>query len=588
MATSLSHRPPLQNLQSMYDEKTLCDITVVVCGREFQAHKVILAACSDYFKLMFTSEMQEQSLAKVELKCELLTSDSFDILLKYAYSGNLVLSSDNVFDVITAADHLQIVSAVETCCQFIIKSCLEIFDIKVGDCLAVATYADKYSQLEYLGKTLNKTLAKNFVKVMAYPDTCEQLSYERLCSLLELDSLCASSELQILQTLLKWLRHNWEHRMQFAADLLGKVRFGLIDKYDLVELLEVDDIQQIPECKELYYKAMVYHALPDRNREPCDLINQPRASCLALVSINTVVMQYYDRNTMRWVTLPKFVNNSTGRQITGFNAPAVVAHGNFIYVAGGNIQGPTCNLSRYDIGRNAWDKLAPMKSCRFAFSLCIFDGYMYAVGGYSDSGYLAHNNAERFNFITGHWQYIGQLNTPRFHVAVTPYQGFLYAVGGQKDKFTALKSVQRFDPAKNTWETLNPTIHAHTQASLMEIDGKLYVSGGKTNGPDRSSDLINSQTVEVYDGKTDCWRDVPQDLIPPGNIPAVNIGSDVYIVLNGYTYKTGIQTTPDQVYYVDLDDWANVVNFIRGLSITCVPINVERLIDLNDVKDSKV
>ncbi|XP_077987237.1 kelch-like protein 26 [Glandiceps talaboti] len=587
METYVGHRPPLRSLGDMYNEGTLCDVTVVVAGREFQAHKIILAASSDYFKLMFTSEMQEQSMQRVELKCEQLTSDSFDALLKYAYTATLYLTVENVFDILTAADHLQIVSAIEKCCHFIVKSCLGMCEMKVGDCLAVSTYADKYSQLTYLGDTLNTTLAKNFVKIMEYQDTFELLSFERLCTILESDDLSGTSEIQILQCVLKWLRHDADTRMKYAAHLLSKVRLGLVDKYKLANLMEAADIHSIPECRDLFYKAMVYHALPDRQNVPSE-INKPRASSMALLSLNTVVMQYFDRNSMAWSTLPNFVNHSTGRQITGYNAPAVAACGNFIYVAGGNIQGPTSALSRYDIGRNAWDNLSPMKSCRFAFSLCIFDSYMYAVGGYSDSGYLSHNNVERYSFTTGHWQFIAPLDQPRFHVAVVPYKGYLYAIGGQKDKFTALRIVQRFDPVKNEWEKLNHSIYAHTQACAMVVNDRLYICGGKTNGEERSCDLMNSRSVEMYDDTSDTWTEIPQGLVPPGNIPTVVINNEVYIVLNGFAYKTDIRTTDDQVYCIDLDDWMNITKFIRGLSVVCVSINLERLVGSNESKNSEV
>ncbi|XP_070558420.1 kelch-like protein 26 [Ptychodera flava] len=587
MTSPSQQQLPLQNLGSIFEDRALADVTLVVSGVEFPAHRVILAACSDYFKVMFTSQMQEQHKERVELKGDQLTAESVEALLQFIYTATLQLTTENVFDILTAADHLQIIPAVEKCCQFIVRTCLGIHKVRIGDCLSVSTYADKYSHLEYLDDTLNNMLAKNFVKLMEQQETYEMLSVDRLVALLDSDAISSSSEMHILQSVLKWLRSDPDKRMQHAGQVLSKVRMGLVDKYKLAELLEAKDIQSIPECRELYYKAMVYHALPDRSSSPSE-INRSRGSSMALLALNTVIMQYFDRNSMTWSTLPNFVNHSTGRQITGYNAPAVVGLGNFIYVAGGNIQGPTNALSRYDIGRNAWENLSPMKACRFAFSLCLFDEYMYAIGGYSDSGYLAHNNVERYCFKSGHWQFIAQLDLPRFNVAVAPYKGYLYAIGGQKDKFTALRDVQRFNPIKNKWERMNPTKYAHTLASAMVANGTLYVGGGRTNNLERNGDLINCQHVEMYDDSTDSWSPVPQHLIPPGNIPAVIVGDEICIILNGFCYRTGIKTTEDQVYAFDLDDWQHITKFIRGLSVTCVPINIERLVGSAESKNSDV
>ena len=51
----------LQNLNSLRQESSLCDVTLVVEGREFRAHRNVLAASSPYFRTMFTSDVREKT-----------------------------------------------------------------------------------------------------------------------------------------------------------------------------------------------------------------------------------------------------------------------------------------------------------------------------------------------------------------------------------------------------------------------------------------------------------------------------------------------------------------------------------------------
>lgn len=55
-----SHAKSILNaMNSLRKSNTLCDITLRVESTDFPAHRIVLAACSDYFCAMFTSEVTE-------------------------------------------------------------------------------------------------------------------------------------------------------------------------------------------------------------------------------------------------------------------------------------------------------------------------------------------------------------------------------------------------------------------------------------------------------------------------------------------------------------------------------------------------
>ena len=65
-----SERQPktlLETLDGLRHTGDLCDVTIVVGSRRINAHKVVLSACSPYFKAMFTGEMTESRQQEVNI-----------------------------------------------------------------------------------------------------------------------------------------------------------------------------------------------------------------------------------------------------------------------------------------------------------------------------------------------------------------------------------------------------------------------------------------------------------------------------------------------------------------------------------------
>ena len=60
----------LSRLQELRTRKELCDVTLVVEGREIVVHRAVLAATSRYFNALFTSPMSEKSMKIVSMKYE--------------------------------------------------------------------------------------------------------------------------------------------------------------------------------------------------------------------------------------------------------------------------------------------------------------------------------------------------------------------------------------------------------------------------------------------------------------------------------------------------------------------------------------
>ena len=84
-----------------------------------RTHRIVLAANSDYFHVMFAHGMKESNQEVIELKDENISVAAVKKLMHFMYSGEINVNDENVFEVLIAADHLQVTSVVQQCCKYL-------------------------------------------------------------------------------------------------------------------------------------------------------------------------------------------------------------------------------------------------------------------------------------------------------------------------------------------------------------------------------------------------------------------------------------------------------------------------------------
>ncbi|KAG8003112.1 Kelch-like protein 26 [Nibea albiflora] len=97
----------LQGLSVLRAQGQLLDVVLAVNEERFQVHKAVLAACSDYFRAMFTGGMRESNQDTIELKG--LSARGLKHIIDFAYSAEVTLDLDCIQDVLGAAVFLQMV-----------------------------------------------------------------------------------------------------------------------------------------------------------------------------------------------------------------------------------------------------------------------------------------------------------------------------------------------------------------------------------------------------------------------------------------------------------------------------------------------
>ncbi|KAM4808375.1 zinc finger and BTB domain-containing protein 7C [Rhinophrynus dorsalis] len=105
-------------LNELRQDGLLCDVILIVQDLEYRTHRSVLAACSKYFKKLFTtgSLLDQPYIYEIDF----VKPEAFSAILEFAYTSTLTITTSNVRQILDAAEMLEI--------QCIINVCLEILE----------------------------------------------------------------------------------------------------------------------------------------------------------------------------------------------------------------------------------------------------------------------------------------------------------------------------------------------------------------------------------------------------------------------------------------------------------------------------
>ena len=97
------------------------------------------------------------------------------------------------------------------------------------------------------------------------------------------------------------------------------------------------------------------------------------------------------------------------------------------------------------------------------------------------------------------WEEKAPLHTARYDFSTETVGGRIYAIGGE-NRSGFLSSAEAYDPKTDTWKTIQSMSVPRSNAQTIVLDGKIYVFGGYTSGPNAP---VCTGSAERYDPKTD-------------------------------------------------------------------------------------
>ena len=346
-------------------ESQLCDVTFKVGCETFLAHRVVVASVSPYLRAMFTCGMKESSQEEIELRD--IDPQAMAALINYAYTGEVLVTIDNVQDLLPAAGILQLKDLKEACCSFLSDH------MDTSNCLGIKQFADLHSCPELLKKA-NRFILRRFMDITMHEEFL-QLPESVLKELLDSNHLHVDSEVQVYQAFAAWVNHDLPARAASAFNLMDSIRVALVPHEFWLQVFQQEPIFQKSQSCYAFLKGYLMGA----RREAIDRC--PRSPVKA------------------------------------------------IYTVGGrNSQQCLATAERYVAEDNRWEELPPMKQVRTAVAAGTLEGKLYAVGGecetrLSREGTQYLTSVEHYDPIHNVWKSMADMKQPRSFTAVCSMNG---------------------------------------------------------------------------------------------------------------------------------------------------------------------
>ncbi len=241
-------RVAFEYLNALRLKGALCDATLCVNDKKLLAHRVVLAACSQYFESMFVGEFSEPPGEDVVI--EEIAEDALEVLVEFAYTSNLKLTDKNVRTIVEAADVLQLVGVKGACFKFYKQQ------MNKSNCIQTMLFAEEQNCTELVEASV-RYIESNFIDISRGREFLDLQQHDVVAKILSWDDLAITAEEQVYEAILAWIRYRLEQRKKHAPELFKCVRFPSIPKEYLMHIVDNEAIiQEDPDLLQLVRCAM--------------------------------------------------------------------------------------------------------------------------------------------------------------------------------------------------------------------------------------------------------------------------------------------------------------------------------------------
>ncbi|XP_070784056.1 kelch-like protein 40b [Enoplosus armatus] len=509
-------------LFDLLENDKLIDCVLKIKDKEFPCHRLVLCACSSYFRSIFLSDLEESK--KREIVLEDVEPGVMGLILKYLYTSKINVTEQNVQDIFAVANVYQIPSIFTVCVSFLQKrltlsNCLAIFRLGLMlDCPRLAVSARNFA-------------CERFQLISRDEDFLQLLPSE-LAAILANDNLNVETEEAVFEALMNWVSQDTESREKELPGLLDCVRLRLVkegylkDKVERHKLISSNpELQQklqlvrdaqagkMADVKKSKTKKEDGGAEKDGENEdieeeegllPGILNDNLRFGMFArdlILMVNDAGAVAYDPTGNDCFVA------SLSTQIPK-NHVSLVTKENQIFVAGGlffdeqNKEDPLCSyFLQYDPVGADWLGMPPLPSPRFLFGLAEAENSIFVLGGRElKEQELMLDSVLVYDRQSFKWGESEPIPYQVYGHATISYNDVVYVIGGKGENKNCLRQMCAYDAKRFEWKELAPMKVARSLFGATVHKDRIYVAAGVT-------DTGLTDSVEVYDIATNKWSD---------------------------------------------------------------------------------
>ena len=517
-------------LEILRKNERFCDVIVEVKGKEFKAHKAVLAAASPFFLTLLESNMRESNEHLIKVELEEATASIMEDVLKYVYTGNVSVTEQSAHNLIATADYLLLPGLKSLGCDFL-KGILA-----TENCVFNYYFAERY-QCMNLMEECRELIKSNFSAVKETDDFLN-LDVRHVSKWVSSDDITVKAEEEVFKGIVKWVNHNKSEREKEFPHLFHQVRLNSVHQDYLVnESVKEELITTNNECLNFVLgflkwildptlqcsikprtclqtqvngifvcggnKALFY--LPNQNiwYQLSDLLMEYQN--LAAIQYRDKVYifsnqgggDYYLPSTNTWGAIHselKFFSDKLCSLLT------LDKHKILYAVLERSFR--SCGVYHYDPVKSEWKNFVKDEKLQFWGVCGVTDGcHLYVIGGSKCHVLDAPGSTKvvRIDPEDGNCEEVAPMNEARHDAFGAAMNGKIY-VGGGRRKYRSLGTCEMYDPLTDEWQVMPSLNVPRHSSSMVCYEDALYVVGGMKKKGDREL------SVEMFDFKTNEWK----------------------------------------------------------------------------------